>query len=165
MRERMILPPAFSSAAKSLSFLITNFPSVHVSLDGSFVNSNKSVKKCGTISYVYSSRYFVAFRFDLRLSCMLTQGKRIAPFHADKKQSCLCLLTTHRDRRQTIADDGYSTRLWSYHRKRCQPLAGLEELCSYTRHTADSLASIETIIVIIIIIIITIIIIIITGLL
>jgi len=77
------------AVAEPLSFRLTNSPSVHVSLDEQFVNSITNVGTFVPISYVYGSRLFVAFKFDLRLSCKLMQDKRIrtACKHTDRRQT------------------------------------------------------------------------------
>jgi hypothetical protein len=77
------------AVVKPLSFRLTNFPSVHVSLDEQVVNSITSVRTFVPIYYVYGSRLFVAFKFDLRLSCKLMEDMRIrtASKHTDRRQN------------------------------------------------------------------------------
>jgi len=88
-REKLKLLSDKPAVAKALSFRLTNPPSVHVSLDEQFVNSITSVRTFLPIYYVYGSRLFVAFKFDLRLSCKLMQDKRIrtARKHTDRRQT------------------------------------------------------------------------------
>ena len=88
-REMLKLLSDTPPVAKPLSFRLTNSPSVHVSLDEQFVNSITSVRNFVPIYYVYGSRLFVAFKFDLRLSCKLMQDKRIrtACKHTDRRQT------------------------------------------------------------------------------
>lgn len=76
-RDKLKLLSDTLAVAKTLSFRLTNSPSFHVSLDEQFVNSITSVRTSVPIYYVCSSRLFVAFKFDLRLSCKLMQDKRI----------------------------------------------------------------------------------------
>jgi hypothetical protein len=85
----MKLRPNTPAVAKPLSFRFTSFPSVHVSLDEQFVNSITSVRTFVPIYYVYGSRLFVAFKFDLRLSCKLMKDKRIrtACKHTDRRKN------------------------------------------------------------------------------
>ena len=76
-REKLKVLSDTLAVAKALSFRLTNSPSLHVSLDEQFVNSITNVRTSVPIYYVYGSRLFVAFKFDLRLSCKLMQDKRI----------------------------------------------------------------------------------------
>jgi hypothetical protein len=88
-REKLELLSDTPAVAKPLSFRLTNSPSVHVSLDEQFVDSITSVRTFVPIYYVYGSRLFVAFKFDLRLSCKLMQDKgiRTACKHTDRRQT------------------------------------------------------------------------------